>query len=187
MRLSSRHKLATIAVAGGMLVAGAAAAAADVNLSASGSVDPGVNATPPAVTLPSLTAPVVTAPSVTPPEMTQAPAVTGPEITKPPSVTGPQITKEPSVTAAPPSVAVSDDAMTVTVPFPQATGPGVVPGSVSGPEISQPSVSGPQISDPSVIGPQVSEPSVNGGVEVSDPSVAITPGTSIQASAGLSL
>jgi hypothetical protein len=82
---------------------------------------------------------------------------------------------------------VSDDALIVTVPLPQVTAPEVAPGSVSGPEVSPPSVSGPEISDPSVTGPQVSEPSVTGELEVSEPSVTITPGTSIEVSAGLSL
>lgn len=174
-KISSRKRFSTIALAGGLLVAGAAAAAADVTVSGSASADPKLDATPPAVTAPS-----VTPPGVTPPE------VTAPEITKP-TVTLPQITKAPSVSATPPSAEVADDALTVTVPFPALTAPEVAPGSVSGPAVSQPSVSGPEFSDPSIAGPQISQPSVDGGLEISDPSVTITPGASIQASAGSNL
>lgn len=163
--LSYRQKLASLAVAGGLLLAGATAAGAGFNASGSVKADPGAEVIPP----------TITPPQVTPPQIT-GPAVTLPQITKAPSVSGPQITTMPEVKAAPPSASLTDEAITVTVPRPQVTGPDVTPPSATAPEVSEPSVTGPQATEPSVSGPQVSEPSVN-----------ITPAGSVQVSAEITL
>jgi hypothetical protein len=165
LMLSYRQKVAGLAVAGGLLLAGATAAAADFNASGSVQVDPGAEVIPPTVTPPQVTPPQITGPSASLPEVTKAPSVSGPQVTM------------PEVKATPPSAILTDEDITVTVPRPQVTGPDVTAPSATAPEVSEPSVTGPQATEPSVTGPQVSGPSVN-----------ITPGSnSVQVSAEITL
>ncbi len=132
--------LATIALVGAAINAGAGVLLSTTPLST-----PSV--TTPAVTVPAVTVPSVTVPSVTTPSVT-TPSVTAPSVT-PPSVTTPSVTA-PSVT--PPSVT------TPSVTAPSVTSPSVATPSVTTPSVRTPSGSIPSAAVRSPRTPSVSTP-----------------------------
>jgi hypothetical protein len=159
-----RTKVSTVlGLASGILLCGGVAALAttisaegssgSASFGATASTPAGVEVTPPEIIPPSVSEPTITPPSVSEPTFT------------PPSVSEPTFTP-PSATAAPPSADVSEDAVTVTVPLPQVTGP-----QVQGPQVTGPQVQGPQVTGPQVEGPQVTEPQVEGPQVTVNPTV----------------